>query len=56
MQTDSRVLGCLGQSNLSLGVVKNDNFKTGSHPANKSYVLNRGRQISEYFCKFIENV
>jgi hypothetical protein len=30
---------------------RNGNFRTGSHPASLPSLLNRGRQISEFFCK-----
>lgn len=38
------------RTRLGPGGVKMVNFRTGSHPASLLSVLNRGRQISEFFC------
>ena len=40
---------CLGQRRIRPRCGRNDNFKTGSHPASLSSVLNRGRQGSEFY-------
>jgi hypothetical protein len=38
-----------------LGMVRNDNFSTRFHPTSLLFVFNKGRQISEFFCKVKKN-
>lgn len=45
----ARFLVSLGQSKVRLSCGRNDFFRTLSHPASSSLVLNKGKQISEFF-------
>jgi hypothetical protein len=46
----------LGHTESRTGCSRNNNFRTGSHPDSVASMLNRGRQISEFFCNVRRNV